>query len=151
MPSAQSINQYLASLSSSIVPRLSSSFPLQCTHMYSTESVEELDVTLGTRLDLTGLVAKIFQEVFNPCCFPTSSPMACSPATPLGCPPGDLTAKHGPFPARAVLTDPNLPLSGPDSGMGLRPCSMLLTVYVQHSMWSGNGTALQSRPSSLML
>ena len=47
---------------------------------------------------------------------PYSVSASCSPANQLACPIGDLTGKHGPLPpGRNLLTDLNLPLTGPNS------------------------------------
>jgi len=55
-------------------------------------------------------------SVFDPF---MSNPSLCSASNPLACSAGDLTSKHGalsPGVTRAVFTDPNLPLSGPNAG-----------------------------------
>ena len=47
---------------------------------------------------------------------PYSAPTSCSPDNQLACPVGDLTGKHGPLSlGRNLLTDLNLPLTGPNS------------------------------------
>ena len=47
---------------------------------------------------------------------PYSAPSSCSPTNQLACPVGDLMGKHGPLSSgRNLLTDLNLPLTGPNS------------------------------------
>ena len=49
--------------------------------------------------------------VFNP----YGAPLTCSPDNQLACPVGDLTGKHGVLSERSLLTDLNLPLTGPNA------------------------------------
>ena len=46
---------------------------------------------------------------------PYGAPLTCSPDNQLACPVGDLTGKHGVLSERSLLTDLNLPLSGPNA------------------------------------
>ena len=47
---------------------------------------------------------------------PYGASLTCSPDNQLACPVGDLTGKHGVLSERSLLTDLNLPLTGPNAG-----------------------------------
>ena len=63
---------------------------------------------------------------------PYSASSSCSPTNQLACPIGNLTGKHGPLSSgRNLLTDLNLPLTGPNSGeyMSISSSCLLLIFY----------------------
>ena len=76
-------------------------------------------------------------SVANP--FSASSP--CSPTNQLACPIGDLVGKHGHLSSgRNLLTDLNLPLTGPNSSKYASIRSSLLLVSFTVSCWYGCGS-----------
>ena len=63
---------------------------------------------------------------------PYAASSSCSPTNQLACPIGDLIGKHGPLSGRNLLTDLNLPLTGPNSSKYTSvssSCPLLLFIF----------------------
>ena len=72
---------------------------------------------------------------------PFSASSSCSPTNQLACPIGDLVGKHGRLSSgRNLLTDLNLPLTGPNSSKYASISSSLLLVSFTVSCWYGCGS-----------
>ena len=73
---------------------------------------------------------------------PYGAPLTCSPDNQLACPVGDLTGKHGVLSERSLLTDLNLPLSGPNASefvhTSFSDCYLLLVCMLIFETIDGN-------------